>query len=1195
MAGQWQFWIDRGGTFTDVVARDPDGALHTTKVLSENPERYADAATAGIRTILGIDLDAALPDNAIEQVKMGTTVATNALLERKGERTLLIVNRGFGDLLRIGHQARPRLFDLDITLSDPLYDDVEEISGRVGADGTLIETLDETAVRTMLKKRKAEGFSCCAIALIHAWKYPDMERRIAEIAHDTGFTQTSPSHDVSALMGLVSRGRTTVVDAYLSPVLREYVSRVTGELGDTPLYFMRSDGGLSAAEDFAGKDAILSGPAGGVVGAARTAEAAGEDKVIAFDMGGTSTDIALYAGSFERAYDAEIAGVEMRVPMMAIDTIAAGGGSILQYDGARFRVGPESAGADPGPAAYRRGGPLTVTDANVMCGKISPDHFPKIFGPNGNQPLDTKATKEKFTALAEEIGDGRTAQQVAEGFLRIAAANMAAAIKRVTLERGQDVTEFTLQCFGGAGAQHACIVADELGMERVLIHPFAGVLSAYGMGLADQTATRQATLEVSLTEEHLATISDTLNSLEEEVFSELGSAKGLRSVKTARLRYRGTDTSLNVTVQGHKAMEEAFNAAHKARFGFIDPDRPIIVGDVIVEAVLPGATSDPVAGHGNPVEQSDEELADLTIWTAGASHKVPVHDRGRLRPGETIAGPALLREAISTTMVEPGWSAEVLSGGELLLTRTTPLEKPQIEAGKPDPVMLELFNNLFMGVAEQMGAVLRNTSTSVNIKERLDFSCALFDASGALIANAPHVPVHLGAMGESVRAVLKAHGDRLKPGDAVVLNNPYNGGTHLPDVTVVTPVFDEAGQTIRFFVANRGHHADIGGITPGSTPPESHSLEEEGVLIDNFLLVDGGTFRAEAFRNLLTSAAYPARDPESNINDIKAQLAANSAGLRELELVVERYGWEVVSAYMGFIMDNAEESIRRVIDRVQDGAFDYTMDDGSALCVSVSIDREKREALVDFTGTSAQRDGNMNAPPAVTRAVVLYAFRCLVGEDLPLNEGCLKPLAIKAPEGCFLAPGEGAAVVAGNTEVSQAVCNALLGALGASASSQGTMNNFLFGNARYQYYETICGGAGAGPGFDGASAIHTHMTNTRITDPEVLEVRYPVRLDHFAIRAHSGGAGRWHGGDGVSRAIRALEPMTATIVSSRRKVAPFGLDGGEDGAPGHQFVQHPDGTTTPLAGHAETELARDDVVVIETPGGGGFGPPEPDR
>ena len=1186
----WQFWVDRGGTFTDIVARAPDGTLSTSKLLSENPERYDDAAIAGVRAALGVTEGAELPSDLIDQVKMGTTVATNALLERKGARTLLVVDRGFADLLTIGNQARPRLFDLAIRLPAPLHEAVEEIGGRIDAAGNTLVPLDEEAVRAMFARRRADGIEAVAIALAHAWAFPETERRVAELAREAGFARVSASHRVSPLTGLVARGRTSVVDAYLSPVLRRYVDTVAGALGDTPLAFMQSNGGLADARAFQGKDAILSGPAGGVVAAARTAEAAGFDRVIGFDMGGTSTDVMLYAGRFERAFDTEVAGVELRVPMMAIETVAAGGGSILHFDGARYRVGPDSAGANPGPACYRRGGPLTVTDANVMTGKIQPEHFPAIFGPDGNLPLDRAAVEARFAALAGEIavatGRPQEPRDVAEGFLTIAVANMAAAIKRVALERGEDATRFVLQCFGGAGGQHACKVAETLGMRTVLIHPFAGVLSAYGMGLADQSAMRQRSLERALDAAALAEIAALAETLGDEAAREVGGEA--RREASVNLRYAGTDTALPVPVGALGEMRAAFEAAHRARFGFVSPDRAIVAESVVVEAILPGT---PVAMPALADRKGalPAPLEAIALWSGGREHRAPVHDRDALRPGDRIAGPALIREAIATTVVEPGWRLEVGAAGELILHHESAARVATDDPRAADPVQLELFNAQFMGIADRMGVVLRNTSSSVNMKERLDFSCALFDAAGNLIANAPHVPVHLGAMGESVRAVIASRGGRLRPGDAVALNNPFNGGTHLPDVTVISPVFAEAGREIRFFVANRGHHADIGGLTPGSTPPDSRTLEDEGVVIDDFLLVDGGEMREAAFRALLAGARWPARSPDVNVADIKAQLAANETGIAELRALVEARGWPMVSAYMGHVMANAEESIRRVVTRLSDGGFDYPMDDGARIVVQVTVDHAARAATIDFTGTSPASTGNFNAPPAVTRAVVLYAFRCLVGEDLPLNEGCLAPLTIILPEGSFLSPPPGSAVVAGNTEVSQAVCNALLGALGAEAASQGTMNNFLFGNDRFQYYETICGGSGAGPDFDGASAVHTHMTNTRITDPEILEMRYPVRLDTFAIRRGSGGAGRHRGGDGVVRAITALEPMTATIVASRRTIAPFGLAGGSDGAPGRQWVERHGGAREMLGGRDQAALAAGDRFVIETPGGGGYG------
>ena len=1199
-AAGWQFWIDRGGTFTDIVARDPSGRLSTHKLLSENPGRYTDAAIAGIKQVLGLALDAPIPPGVVAGVKMGTTVATNALLERRGERTLLLVNRGFADLLRIGNQARPRLFDLDVRLPSLLYERVAEVPGRVGVDGAEVEPLDEARARTALREARAAGIGACAIALIHAWKHPAMEQRLASLAREEGFAQVSASHAVSPLLRLVPRGDTTVVDAYLSPILRRYVEQVAAELEGVRLYFMQSNGDLAEAGSFQGKDAILSGPAGGIVGAARTAASAGLDRIIGFDMGGTSTDVTLYDGAFERSFETEVAGVRVRAPMMAINTVAAGGGSVLHFDGARFRVGPDSAGANPGPACYRRGGPLTVTDANVMLGKIQPRHFPAIFGPDGDQPLDADIVRDRFAALAAEIAaaTGEAEQDpraIAEGYLRIAVANMTLAIKQVSIQKGHDPARFALQCFGGAGGQHACLVADELGMDTVFLHPYAGVLSAYGMGLADQGALREQAAELPFGPDALPELERVADQLGAEATAALvaqgAERESIRVQQQVHLRYEGTEAALPVDFGPVDQAVAGFTAAHRARFGFATPERPLIAEAVAIEATAPGERiAEPRLA---PREGAGPEPLDrVLLWTGGQEREAPVFDRASLRAGDRIPGPALVRESVATIVVEPGWTAEVTERGPILLRRTTPrIGAAAAGTDRADPVLLELFNNLFMHVAEQTGVVLRNTSLSVNIKERLDFSCAIFDADGGLVANAPHVPVHLGAMGESVKHVLRLRGSSLRPGDAVALNNPYGGGTHLPDVTVITPVFDDVGREIRFFVGSRGHHADIGGLTPGSTPPGSRTLEEEGVVIDDFLLVEGGRFREQEFRDLLASARYPARSPDVNVADIKAQVAANEAGVQELGRVVGRFGWEQVRAYMGHVMDNAEESVRRVIDRIGDGAFDYTMDDGSPLRVAVRVDRAQRSAVVDFTGTGPQRADNFNAPPAVTRAAVLYVFRCLVGADIPLNDGCLKPIEIRVPHGTFLSPAPGAAVVAGNTEVSQAVCNALFGALGAVACSQATMNNFLFGDANRQYYETICGGGGAGPGFSGASAIQTHMTNTRMTDPEVLELRYPVRLEEFSIRRGSGGAGRWRGGDGAVRRMRFLAPMTAVIVSSRRAVAPFGLAGGANGSPGEQWVERAGGSGERLGGIDRAELRPGDLFAIATPGGGGYGPP----
>ncbi len=1195
----WHFWIDRGGTFTDIVARDPSGNILTKKLLSENPARYKDAAIAGIHEFLNLQPGDAIPDNAIGAVKMGTTVATNALLERKGARVLLLTNRGFADLLRIGNQARPRLFDLDIKLPSMLYERAVEIPGRMAVDGTEIEPLDEAAALTALKAAKVDGIESVAVALIHAWKYPDHEKRLGELAQEAGFTQISLSHIASPLLRLVPRGDTTVADSYLSPILRRYVNQVSSGLSGAKLYFMQSNGGLAGAETFSGKDAILSGPAGGIVGAARTAAMAGFSAVIGFDMGGTSTDVALYGNAFERSFETVIAGVRIRAPMLSINTVAAGGGSILHFDGARLRAGPDSAGANPGPAAYRNGGPLTVTDANIVVGKLQPKHFPPLFGPNGNEPLDAETVHTQFTALADQVstatGIPRTAAELAEGFIAIAVANMAHAIRQISVQKGRNPADFVLTSFGGAGGQHACLVADELGMETIFIHPLAGVLSAYGMGLADFLILREQAVELPFSEAAIAALAETATTLAADAIAALLAQGAPKSAITTKrfvhLRYAGTDAPLQIPFTTLAEMVKDFEAAHKKLFGFITPAKKLIAETISVEAMAPG---DSIAEPEIETRETGapEPVDEVQIFTAGAPHAAPVFERTSLLATDKIPGPALIREKNATTIIEPGWQAEVTPKNHLLLRRIAPrASAATTDISKPDPVLLELFNNLFMAIAEQSGAVLQNTAQSVNIKERLDFSCAIFDADGGLIANAPHLPVHLGAMGESVRTVIRLRGNTLKPGDAVALNNPFAGGTHLPDITLITPVFDDEGKFIRFFVACRGHHADVGGLTPGSTPPFSTTLEEEGVVIDNFLLLSGGEFQEDGFRNVLASAKYPARSPDQNVADMQAQIASNETSVKALNAIITRYGWDVVAAYMTHVKNNAEAAIRNVIGKLKDGGFNYIMDDGTPLKVKVTINHESRSAIIDFTGTGrAAKKNNFNAPKAVTTAAVLYSFRCLVGEDIPLNEGCLKPLTIIIPENTFLSPAPGSAVVAGNTEVSQAVTVALLGALGACASAQATMNNFLFGDATRQYYETICGGSGAGPGFPGTSAVHTHMTNTRITDPEIMELRYPVRVEQFSIRPNSGGAGKFRGGDGAIRKIRFLEPMTATIVASRRTVAPFGLNGGGDGATGKQWLERANGDIETLPGSAEAKLEPGDAFIIETPGGGGFSP-----
>ena len=1323
---RWQFWIDRGGTFTDIVAQRPDGGLMVHKLLSENPQCYGDAPIHGIRTLMGIGASDPIPAEQIAAVKMGTTVATNALLERKGDPTVLIITRGFKDALRIGYQNRPDIFARHIQLPEMLYRQVIEVDERICATGEVLTPLTTTAkaqLRESLQKAYGSGICACAVVLMHGYRFPDHERQVTAIAQAVGFTQVSVSHEVSPLIKLVSRGDTTVVDAYLSPILRRYVDRVAGELegsgdvreqgsggvGETRgrgdvgtrrderdrealplpspfpfppfpfpfprLMFMQSNGGLTDAHLFRGKDSILSGPAGGVVGAVQTSARAGYQRVIGFDMGGTSTDVSHYNGDYERNFETEVAGVRLRAPMMAIHTIAAGGGSIVGFDGSRYRVGPESAGAYPGPACYRNGGPLAVTDCNVMVGKLQPQFFPAVFGPEGNQPLDKEVVTQRFADLADEIqaqtGDHRSPEQVAAGFLAIAIEKMANAIKKISVQRGHDVSEYVLCCFGGAGDQHACQIADTLGIREIFLHPYAGVLSAYGMGLADIRSLHERSLEISLENAHLSEIESTLAELADlgrQALQQQGvNAQGLHRIQQIHLKYAGTDTAIAVPWGSIAEMRSHFETAHRQRYGFIMPEGALVAATASVETI--GETHrppEPIVPTQRPGTLAPKAIAP--VYTGERWRDAPIYQRQDLIAGDALSGPALIIAATSTTVVEPGWQATLTERNHLILKKAETAEEygirnqesgarsQELEAkirkseevlasprlhvsgsAPPDPVLLEIFNNLFRAVAEEMGLTLQNTSYSVNIKERLDFSCAVFDAEGGLVANAPHIPVHLGSMGESVQSLIRAKGADLKPGDVYMLNNPYNGGTHLPDVTVITPVFLERGGEKRqkakgkrqkaegrrqkaeeptvgrisearrqlqgqamhspedealtpiFYVASRGHHADIGGITPGSMPPNSTSIEEEGILIDNFLLVEQGRFREAELTRLLTEAAYPVRNPVQNTADLKAQLAANEKGVHELRRLVAHYGLNTVRLYMQHVQNNAEECVRRVIDRLHNGEFTYPMDDGSQIQVAVRVNRDRRSASIDFQGTSPQRPNNFNAPTAVCKAAVLYVFRTLVEDDIPLNGGCLKPLDIRIPPGCMLNPRYPAAVVAGNVETSQAITDALYGALGAMAASQGTMNNFTFGNERCQYYETICGGSGAGPDFDGTDAVHTHMTNSRLTDPEVLEWRYPVLLDRFEIRRGSGGAGQHRGGDGIVRQVRFLEPMTTAILSNHRQVAPFGLVGGQPGSIGKNTVVRTYGSQESLAAQTVLEVDHGDSIIIETPGGGGYG------
>ena len=1191
----WQFWVDRGGTFTDIVARRPDGRLLTHKLLSENPAHYRDAAVAGIRALLGIAEDAAVPVESINAVRMGTTVATNALLERKGEHTLLVITRGFGDALRIAYQNRPRIFDRHIVLPELLYERVVEVDERVTADGTVLREPDLDALGAKLRQARADGIHALAVVCLHSYLYPAHERDIGKRAEHVDFGHISLSSEVSPLMKLVPRGDTTVVDAYLSPVLRRYVNQVADQLHGVRLMFMQSNGGLAEAGHFRGKDAILSGPAGGIVGMARMSALAGFDHVIGFDMGGTSTDVSHYANEYERVFMNQVAGVRLRAPMLDIHTVAAGGGSVLHFDGNRYRVGPDSAGAAPGPACYRGGGPLTVTDANAILGRIQAAHFPAVFGPGGDQPLDIEIMRRGFTDLADDIrahtGDNRSPEQVAEGFLQIAVANMANAVKKISIQKGRDVSRYVLTTFGGAGGQHACAVADALGIRTVLVPPMAGVLSALGIGLADTTVMREQAVEIRLETaglQKLGAVADTLEQTARAGLRDEGiPSESIRVVRRVHLRYQGTDTTVGVELAGLDAMTAAFEADHRAMYSFL-MDRPLIAEAISVEAI--GLTEQPDLSHlGDPAEGNKTSSPEtVRVYSNGSWRDAPLRHREWMRPTDTVTGPAIVVEANATTVVDDGWQATMTRLGHLLVERV--VAPTQSEAGTDvDPVLLEIFNNLFMSIAEQMGFRLEATAQSVNIRERLDFSCALFDPDGNLVANAPHIPVHLGSMGSTVKEVIRRRCADMKPGDVYAVNDPYHGGTHLPDITVITPVFDASEHTLLFFVASRGHHAEIGGITPGSMPANSHQIQEEGVLLDNWLLAENGQFREAETRRLLIEASFPSRNPDTNLADLRAQIAANQKGVDEVRKMIDHFGLDVVQAYMRHVQDNAEEAVRRVIERLDDGEYRYRMDSGATIAVRITVDRATRSATIDFTGTSPQLDTNFNAPSSVAIAAVLYTFRTLVADDIPLNDGCLRPLHIVVPDGSMLAPTHPAAVVAGNVETSQAITGALFAALRVQAEGAGTMNNVTFGNERHQYYETLGSGSGAGDGFDGASVVQTHMTNSRLTDPEVLEWRYPVLLREFAIRHGSGGAGRWHGGDGAVRRIEFTEPMTVSTLSGHRRVPPYGMAGGSPGELGRNRVERADGSTVELAGCDSTEVEPGDTLVIETPGGGGYG------
>lgn len=1250
-----QFYVDRGGTFTDIVAITQDPNLSTRwdgdrrfsvfhvpsgetvilfKLLSENPEQYDDAVIQGIRDILGVNKQDPIPTAQVSLVKMGTTVATNALLERKGDAVVLVMTQGFQDGLEIAYQNRPDIFALEIKKPSLLYAQVIEAKERLDAAGNILVALDQGQIAQDLQRAYDLGIRSVAIALMHSYRYPHHEEQIAEIAQAIGFTQISRSSEVSPLIKYIYRGDTTVVDAYLSPLLRRYVNQVQSQLPGVTLQFMQSHGGLVDAAHFQGRDSILSGPAGGIVGAVKTSQRAGFEKIISFDMGGTSTDVAHFNGNYERLWETEIAGVRMRVPSLAIHTVAAGGGSILKFDGQKYQVGPASAGANPGPACYRRGGPLTVTDANVMLGRLQGAYFPQVFGGAGNLPLDEAIVQEKFQQLAAEINllsqTKPTPVEVADGFLAIAVENMANAIKKVSLQRGYDVSDYILCCFGGAGGQVVCRLADSLGMKRIFLHPYAGVLSAYGMGLAEQRVLKAMTIELSLTAENLHKLSEYYEQLLQQTFLSDHLPENLGQIeKKVNLKYAGTDTSLALDfTEDVSTLHQKFCQEYQQQYGFLQAGHPLIIAAISLERIEPLMA--PAEPYLTPQNAADYVEKTAQLYVNNQWQTIPVYPRKWLQTQQSIVGPAMILEGTGTIIVDPGWQAQL---GHMNATGVQPcyliIEKIVAPMGdqvdqetgyfnqpkradrfevpkqalepnppgqlslpredKPDPVRLEIFNNLYQFIAEQMGIILQNTASSVNIKERLDFSCTIFDRQGDLVANAPHIPVHLGSMSESVKALCRSQRESMEPGNVYISNNPYNGGTHLPDVTIITPMFDPSGHHILFYLASRGHQADLGGITPGSMPPHSRDIRQEGILFDNQLLVKAGEFQEKTIRTQLTSSPYPARNPDQNIADFQAQIAANNRGMAALRQMVDQYGLATVQAYMTHVQNNAEQSVRQAIANLKSGQFTTAMDNGIQIKVSITVDQDT--ATLDFTGTSPQGEHNFNTPTAVVQAVVLYVFRTLVSDPIPLNAGCLKPLKLIIPPGCLLNPQFPSAVVAGNVETSQAIADTIYGALGILAASQGTMNNFTFGDGQYQYYETICGGSGAGATFNGTDAIQTHMTNSRLTDPEILESRFPVLLEQFAIRKYSGGQGQFRGGNGVIRQLQFRQPMSASILSNRRRVRPFGLNGGEPGQPGENRLIRANGEAFVLDSCVAVAMQTGDRLVIKTPGGGGFGQP----
>lgn len=1257
---QFRFSIDRGGTFTDIYAEVPGSpGFRVIKLLSEDPANYADAPREGIRRVLAEYLGEEIPDGEvpaapIEWIRMGTTVATNALLERKGARCALVITQGFGDLLQIGYQDRPKIFDLEISKPELLYEKVIEVPERLQSLATseppagaevvtgisgerlaILEAPDLDALRTRFEALLAEGIHSLAVVFAHAYAWPAHEEAVGALAREMGFTQVSLSSQVMPKVKLVARGDTTMVDAYLNPHISAYLASFRAgfshPLTDGRLLFMQSDGGLAPAESFTGSRAILSGPAGGVVGYAMTTfEKERRKPVIGFDMGGTSTDVSRFGGDYELAFETELAGVRVQAPQLQIRTVAAGGGSRLFFDATMFRVGPESAGAHPGPVCYRKGGHLAVTDANLVLGRLQPEFFPHIFGADEKQPLDLDASRAALMRLTEEINTHYRAQgrpdmsveAVALGFIEVANEVMVRPIREISVMRGFDSKDHILAVFGGAGPQHACAIARALGIEEILVHRFAGILSAYGMGLADVVVERQQPYAGAYERGSLAAVSTGLDALENAAVGALeDQGFGRHQIETdhyLNLRYQGTDTAIMIQRPAAEDGDfaEAFRKRYRREFGFDLTGRAIIIDDLRVRArgKAAGVTARPIAAaQGDP-----EILKTVPCYFDSGWCDTEVYDLDRLGAGHAITGPAIIIHDTATILVEPNCDAEITAHGDVRIRVGRPDTGGHGVGTAADPIQLSIFSNLFMSIAEQMGRMLQKTAISTNIKERLDFSCALFGPAGELVANAPHLPVHLGSMSEAVKAQIhrysggnSGHRPRLEPGDVLVSNHPAAGGSHLPDITVITPVFssDADGCAIIFWVASRGHHADIGGISPGSMPPHSRRLEEEGACIDSFKLVSGGVFQEEGVTALLAAPgklrSRAGRPPISgtrlladNLSDLKAQVAANQKGIELVLEMVAHYGHDVVQAYMGHVQAAAEAAVREALKNLSSSkglaavgtvcAQDY-LDDGSPISLALTIDRSEGSARFDFSGTGPQIWGNCNAPRAVTISAILYSLRCLIEKELPLNHGCLLPIEIVIPEGSLLDPAPDAAVVGGNVLTSQRVVDVVLKAFGVAAASQGCMNNFTFGNDRFGYYETIGGGAGAGPTWEGQSGVHTHMTNTRITDPEILERRYPLLLREFSLREGSGGAGRHRGGEGLVREVEFLDDLQMAILSERRVYAPYGLEGGGPGQRGENIFIRTDGRRLNLGSKNEIHARRGDRFRILTPGGGGFG------